>query len=124
MKGWLLNNVAVCVMECISLCDIPFLCTLSASAVIEPSLHRLDFFLEMFYRDLFLSLIKSYNYFVKHAAHALQLMRYPCMCALTNGFHQPVNSASSVFPTKSTYALKAKLKCTIPKEFPNYLRLF
>ena len=32
------------VMECISLCGIPCLCTLSASAFIEPSLHQLDFF--------------------------------------------------------------------------------
>ena len=33
---------------------IPCLCTLSASAFIEPSLHQLDFFLKSFYGDLFL----------------------------------------------------------------------
>ena len=62
-------------MECISLCDIPCLCTLSASAIIEPSLHQLDFFLEMFLWRLvsvLFFLIKSYNkYFVKHASHTL-----------------------------------------------------
>ena len=40
-------------MECISLCGIPWLCTLSASAFIELSLHQLDFFLKSFYGDLF-----------------------------------------------------------------------
>ena len=52
MQGWLLNNVGH-VMECISLCGIPWLCTLSASAFIELSLHQLDFFLKSFYGDLF-----------------------------------------------------------------------
>ena len=42
------------VMECISLCGIPCLCTLSTSAFIEPSLHELDFFLKSFYGDFFL----------------------------------------------------------------------
>ena len=35
-------------MECISLCSIPCLCTLSASAFIDSSQHQLDFFLEIF----------------------------------------------------------------------------
>ena len=35
------------------------LCTLSASACIEPSLHQLDFFLEIFYGHLFLIAIYS-----------------------------------------------------------------
>ena len=35
-------------MECISLCGIPCLYTLSASAFIDSSLHQLDFFLEIF----------------------------------------------------------------------------
>ena len=35
------------VMECISLCGIPCLCTLLSSAFIEPSLHELDFFQEI-----------------------------------------------------------------------------
>ena len=37
-----------CVMECTSLCGISCLCTLLASEFIEPSLHQLDFFLEIF----------------------------------------------------------------------------
>ena len=35
-------------MECISLCGIPCLYALSASVFIDPSLHQLDFFLEIF----------------------------------------------------------------------------
>ena len=37
-------------MECISLCGIPCLCALSASAFIDSSLHQLDFF----FRNLFM----------------------------------------------------------------------
>ena len=36
------------VIECISLCGTSCLCTLSASAFIEPSLHQLNIFLENF----------------------------------------------------------------------------
>ena len=39
-------------MECISLCGIPCFCALSSSAIIEPSLHQLDLFLEIFYWDI------------------------------------------------------------------------
>ena len=53
MHGWLLNNVVIwsayhCVRGTSSLCTLP------ASAFIEPSLCQLDFFLEIFfYGDLY-----------------------------------------------------------------------
>ena len=58
-----------------------------------------------------------------------RLMRYPCMCALMNGFQQPVHSAPSAIPAKMhrryvPVMLKAKLKSTIPKKFSDYWWLF
>ena len=47
----------------------------------------------------------------------LWLMHYPCMCALTNGFHQPVHSASSVFPTKAHMRSKQSSNAPSPKNF-------
>ena len=38
-------------MEYISLCDIPCLGALSASAFIDSSLHQLDLFLEIFFME-------------------------------------------------------------------------
>ena len=50
-------------MECISLCGIPCLCALSASAFIYSSLHQLDSFWKSFYGDLslfFFDMHKNY----------------------------------------------------------------
>ena len=44
-------------MECVSLCGIPCLCGLSASAFIDSSLHQVDFFLEIFLKYFLLSWI-------------------------------------------------------------------
>ena len=63
-------------MECISLCGTSCLCTLSASAFIEPSLRQLDFFLEIFFYEdaikLELSLAFLYTYLptLIHHLHA------------------------------------------------------
>ena len=40
--------VFLIIWPCYGVCSIPCLCTLSASSFIEPSLHQLDFFLEIF----------------------------------------------------------------------------
>ena len=61
------------------------------------TLHQLDFFLEIFYGDLFLDkfLLICYMVLPMH----MQLIRHPCMHAPTNGIQQPCDSAPSVFPT-------------------------
>ena len=59
-----------CVMECISLCGILFWCTLSVSAFIEPSLHQLDLFLEIFlWRFAFMCGLTAFTCMVYHWAN-------------------------------------------------------
>ena len=48
--------------------------------------------------------------FLRHAAHTfVAYVRYPCMCALRNGFQQPVHSAPLVFPVKKAQVVKPQL---------------
>ena len=62
-------------MECISLCGIPCLCALSASAFIYSSLHQLDSFWKSFYGDLslfFFDMHKNYIGVSLNEPHACQ----------------------------------------------------
>ena len=98
-------------------------CTLSAW--IEPSLHWLDFFFEIFLRRLV-----SVLFLLRCTAHVIA--RGWCVIrarVLTNDVQQPVRSAPSlpsVFPARKSkrlvpVTLKAKLKRHIPREIRKYL---
>ena len=60
-------------MKCISLCGIPCLCTLSASAFIDSSLHQLDFFLEIFLWRL----VNIHLYTVHNSTYG-SFLKYTC----------------------------------------------
>ena len=70
-------------------------------------------------------LIKILEQFVVHSAHALWLMHHPRTCAPTNGFQQPVYSASLVCPAN----LKVQVVSASYRDFfnfvpPSFLLLF
>ena len=69
---WLWNNVQRHACYGVQ-CGISCLCTLSASAFIEPSLQQLDFFLEIFYGDLFLD---TNTLFVKYCSLIVIVIHY------------------------------------------------
>ena len=85
----------------ITVCIALLVCV--ASAFIEPSLHQLDFFLGIFYRDLFLfffdcrcSTIVSVLHVLPTHSWLILLVRVPM-----DGVQQLVHSAPSVFSQKS-----------------------
>ena len=69
-------------MECISLCGVSCLCTLSASVLIEPSLHQLYFFQKSLYGDLFLFFFyvrSEISISVKLSLHMLVIKNLGCL---------------------------------------------
>ena len=92
---------------------------------IEPSLHKLDFFLDIFLWRLASVLDELLSICYAVAPMHTWLMSHPRTCAPTNGFQQPVHSAPSVFPAKvqavsSSYA-RSKAQMHHPPE--NFLTI-
>ena len=73
-------------------------CTLSTSASIEPSLHQLDFFLEIFLWRLVSVLEISFN-LLRSVTHTHAVVASSSH-APTNGIQHPVPSAPSVFSAR------------------------